>query len=353
MRYGTMNRNMFHAIVDGLGEDAARLIATRVMQQEGFLTPKYGAIPEGQLEALLNIIFRDISEGRLLDVLAGRLTPSWEEKICALITKDVRLFIPNGFGHSHVGLNRACHWKQPTVKFDSAAIIARGARFFPKGMKFPTAAEMENGLWELEEKITLDPRVSNLFAVKDSHRGIRLPWCLPQMDIDIQNPGKIIQKLFKPAIKRAYESEPGFYGRKFVDHHKKNTDGQVTIVHGSQFQLVAALRERPVFGWIFPAVFQGIGVNGARTLMRTLPVEEHNFVLGGFDSLAAMILYPAVLACCGDGLTPAMELAAFQWQDHERSFYFNASLSELVFDDMSLSPSEYYSAALSVFGQSA
>jgi hypothetical protein len=237
---------------------------------------------------------------------AGNLRLKLEEIIRVIIGKNVRVVIPEGFVFGHTDPNPRYYWRQPIGTFDFASLVARGARFFPQGMKMPSAAQVEDGCRKIEEEIVADPQVSNLFTVNDPRRGIRLPWFLPQMEIDPMNPGEAIHKLLKPVIKAAYEDT--FPNRKFVDHRESNTDGQVTVVDESQLKLITALRNGPVFGWIFPAVFQGIGIEGNRALMKTLPAA-HNFVLGGFDSLAAMILHPAILA--RDVNTPAMDLASF------------------------------------------
>ena len=115
-----------------------------------------------------------------------------------------------------------------------------------------------------------------------------------------------------------------------------------------QLGLIAALRDGPVYGWISPSVFHGIGIEGDRAIMKTLPAA-HNFVLGGFDLLAAMILHPDTLA--RDNYTPVMELASFQWQGPGRSLYLSACGAELKFDFRYFDPHELCSAALSVFGQ--
>lgn len=282
------------------------------------------------------------------EFLAGNKKVTFEDVVRLCIGKNARFVIPEGFEHGHVDLNPDYFWEQPTGKFDFASLIKRGALYLPQGMKALSAAQMEDGCRTLEEQITADSQVSNLFTVKDRRRGIRLPWFLPQMDIDPKNPGKAIHEIFKPAIKRAYETEFGEH--KFVDYRKDDTDGCVTIVDESQLKLVAALRAGPVFGWIFPGVFQGIGIKGDRALMKTLPAG-HNFALGGFDSLAAMILHTATLA--RDNNTPVMDLASFQWRDPGYSLYLDARDGRLEFGRRCLDPYERYSAALSVFRQSA
>ncbi|MDP3794016.1 MAG: hypothetical protein Q8R07_04685, partial [Candidatus Uhrbacteria bacterium] len=246
----------------------------------------------------------------------------------------------------HVDLNPNYFWEQPEGKFDFESFIKRGGLYLPKGTKLPSAAQMEDVCRALEEEISADDQVSNLFKVKDRRRGIRLPWFLPQMDIDVQNPGKVIHEFFKPAIKAAYEEQ--FKGRNFVDYRENDTDGQVTIVDESQLRLVSALREGPVFGWIFPAVFQGIGIEGDRALMKTLPTK-HSFVLGGFESLMATILHTKVL--CRDNNTPVQDLASFQWRDPGGSLCVYALDSELGFAGRGLDAGGHFSAALSVFRQ--
>lgn len=281
-------------------------------------------------------------------ILAGSKKATLEDVIRLLIGKNVRFVIPEGFEFGHVDLNPNYYWEQPTSTFDFDAIVKRGTRFLPKGMKLPSTAQMEDACRILEEQIMADQLVSNLFTVKDPRRGIRLPWFLPQMDMDIRNVGKVIHELFKPAIKAAYEGVPHFKGRKFCDYRENDTDGQVTIVDESQLRLVSALREGPVFGWIFPAVFQGIGIEGDRALMKTLPTK-HNFVLGGFDSLMATILHTEVL--CRDGNTPGQDIASFQWRYSGCSLYLYAHGGQLYFGHRSLHAYEYCSAALSVFRQ--
>lgn len=259
--------------------------------------------------------------------------------------KNVRFIIPEGFEHGHVDLDQDYYWEQPVGAFDFDVLVKRGA-LLSTWIKLPSAGQVEDGCRLIEKEITADPQVSNLFTVKDPRRGIRLPWFLPQMEIDPKNPGKAIHEIFKPAIKAAYEK--AFKGRMFVDCRENDTDGQVTIVDESQLRLVSALREGPVFGWIFPAVFQGIGIEGDRALMKTLPAS-HNFALGGFDSLAAMILHPAVLAC--DYKTPIMDLASFLWRDPGHSLHLCTVDGKLKFGSRYLEPFGNCSAALSVFRQ--
>ncbi|MDP3793834.1 MAG: hypothetical protein Q8R07_03720, partial [Candidatus Uhrbacteria bacterium] len=137
------------------------------------------------------------------DVKAGRSKVTLEQVIRLCIGKNVRLFIPEGFEFGHVDLNPNYFWEQPEGKFDFASIVKHGALYLPKGMKMPSASQMEDACGKLEEEVSADDQVSNLFKVKDRRRGIRLPWFLPQMDIDVKNPGKVIHDLFKPAIKAA------------------------------------------------------------------------------------------------------------------------------------------------------
>ena len=303
------------------------------------------AIIEGiDANKLLALINRLGGRENVDAILAGDKRVTFEDVVRVVIGKNARFVIPEGFGFGHIDLNPNYRWDQPVAEFDYGHLVTRGALFLPRGMKLPLASQMEDGCRALEERIMADQQVSNLFTVKDRHRGIRLPWFLPQMEIDPKNVGRVIQQVFMPAIKAAYENN--FNERKFVDYCGNDTYRQVTIVDEGQLRLIDALREGPVFGWIFPAIFQGIGIDGTRALMKTLPAK-HRFALGGFDILMAMILHTSTLAY--DLYTPAMDFASFQLRDPDRSFHLNAFSAELAFVYKDLKPHADSSAALSVF----
>lgn len=281
-------------------------------------------------------------------ILRGDKVVRLEDAIKRFFDQHGRYILPEGFAAEHVDPNYQFCWEQP-AEFNYRSLVERMALFFPDGTKLPSPAAMESGCKRLEEQLAADPQVANLVAAKkDPRRGIRLPWCLPQMTIDPKNPGKAIAEIFVPAIGQAYEGDAQFQGRTFVNWREGQLDGQVTVVEGSQLRLIAALRKGPVYGWIFPAALQGIGIVGDRELMKNLP-EKHGFVLGGFDSLAAMMLHTAVLAQSSNN--PAMDLAAFCWQSPGCSLYLDPGVSELKFGRGDLGPDERYSGALSVFGQ--
>ncbi|MBU6430543.1 MAG: hypothetical protein KGR26_16110, partial [Cyanobacteria bacterium REEB65] len=236
----------------------------------------------------------------------------------------------------------------PTERFDADAFVKRGALYLPKDVKIPAAAQMVKVWDELEHEVSADEQVSNLFKVTDRRRGVRLRFFIPQMDIDERNIGAFIHNVLKPAIKAAYEGVPEFKGRNFVDYRKDDTDGNVTIVDDGQMKLIAMLREGAVAGWLFPSVFQGVGIEGDRALMNLLP-QKYNWSLGGIESLMATILHTKTL--CRDNNTPVQDLASFQWQGPGRSLYVFASGSGLGFGGRALSADGGCSAALSVFRQ--
>jgi len=152
--------------------------------------------------------------------------------------------------------------------------------------------------------------------------GAHMPICLPQCVIG--DYGRLVDELFLPGVKKAYETE--FSDRHFHDRMSGKLHGQLAIADDScQERLIKKIATEPVVGILFPVALQGYSVLAAREQMASLP---EGFVLSGvLDSCIAMAAYPDVLA---QDHAPTLVCPGTTWQS-AFSLCFHPSSKSLDF----------------------
>jgi len=172
---------------------------------------------------------------------------------------------------------------------------------------------------EIERLVALlqeDPRVQNIL------NSVCLPIIMPKLEYD--DLGEALE-FYVEAAGQAYRK--AFPERVFTNYRKGALANHVSVVEGSRHeQLIERMRQGPVIGLHFPNPLQGFSIHAAREQMDTLP---QGFVLSGMDTPIAMAMYPKTLA--RDYNTPALDLAALQWQSAADSLCFKAGDAELSF----------------------
>lgn len=303
---------MLYALVDTLGEEAAVLIAKKAMGAPGFKPPEYGEISEGQLEAFLNICFREIKLERLPDILAGRLVPRWKEVVRLLVDRFGRC-IPDGLGHHVTDDNR--NFRTDQLAFDTAAIaehLARVKEFYPfPNAEFPSVDEAETKYQSILAWLNLPENqqngISNLFQ-RPHFLGV-MPK-VPAGDF-----GETLEKLVDVAG-RSYTKA---LNRPFENYRSGSLTGQVTLAEVTRYsEFVKAVSEGPVIWVAFRACLQGFFIPADREQEVRMPGR---FILsGGWDTAMDVMAYPEVLL--RDYLTPGLDCAANTWSPDGHSLLF-------------------------------
>lgn len=186
---------------------------------------------------------------------------------------------------------------------------------------FGNAADLEQRSNTLRSELRADERLAPIL------NGSYFPICLPRCEIG--DYGSLVDEVFLPGVKRAYEAT--FPKRCFKDSMTGKLPGQLTIASESgQEVLIKKMARGPVVGILFPVALQGYSVAAAREQMATLP---NGFVLSGvLDTCVAMVSYPDFLA--RDDHTPTLVCPGTTWQGaFSLCFYPGAtSLSFCVVD---------------------
>lgn len=234
-----------------------------------------------------------------------KIRVQFEEPRFRLFDKRGWRILPDGMYPS--GPMKKYRFQRPR-KHDFEKLVETGKSLFPD-RQFPSSKEVEDTCLELEEQLGSDPAVSALVRVgQDRGHNVRLPWVLPQLQIDPRHPGAALMNDFIPSLKAAYED--GKSSRKFHSDVGRALGNRVSLVDRGQLRLVLALAKGPVCGWIFPDALRGVSVKDQRQQMLDL-FQVYRFCLGGFDALAATAQHPEVL-CAHNA--PVLALAAFKWK---------------------------------------
>jgi len=91
-----------------------------------------------------------------LGLCSGVKKATIEDVIRILFDKNGRFVIPKGFVFGHTDPNTNFYWEQPVDSFDFVSLIKHGARYFPRGMKMPSPAQVEDGCRLIKEQIMAD-----------------------------------------------------------------------------------------------------------------------------------------------------------------------------------------------------
>ncbi len=178
-------------------------------------------------------------------------------------------------------------------------------------------ADFEQQTKMLLGKIRGDDRIASIL------NGVHFPICIPKCEIG--DYGLLVDELFLPAVKRAYEAT--FANRSFQNKIGRKLHGQLAIAREcSQERLIEKMATGSVVGILFPVALQGYSVLAAREAMAKLP---KGFVLSGvLDICVAMIEYSDVLA--RDDRVPTVVCAGTTWQG-DLSLCFHPNKESLNF----------------------
>lgn len=288
--------------------------------------------------ALLNKLGTEVAQkiasGELaVEIKDGKLAV--QPAVCPLFDRHGRR-IPKGLQNEVLNANHEYRLKE-LAEFKYIERLGRINQFFKQNLAVPTG-EFITKVTTLITKIKSDPGLKNIF------HGVYLPICIPQIKVD--DYGRVLEEMFLPAVKRAYEAE--FKRREFHSHLLAGSLAeQVSVVEESRHQrLVDAMSQGPVIGIYFPTVLQGFSISASREQMSSLPED---FILSGaLDIATAIVMYPDVL--CRGNNTPALNCATNSWRGPGRSFFFVASGDELEFDGGFLCAGGYDSGGLLFIG---
>lgn len=204
--------------------------------------------------------------------------------------------IPTGLSNNVIDPNKDFYITQPEIDFK--ARLDRLKKYWPGKAEFPTVAQFKQKSNALHLTLHEDEKVKNICL------GVSLPIVIPQ--IKITDHGTLLESLMK-AVEASYKE--AFPDRRFYNYRKDDLAKKVSIVEGTRFESLKIAKKTAV-ALCFPACLQGFSVKAQREQMNALP---SGFMLGGLDTIIAMIMYPDVLA--RDFHTPLYDLSAYQWRD--------------------------------------
>ncbi|MBU2214254.1 hypothetical protein KJ996_06510, partial [Patescibacteria group bacterium] len=278
----------------------------------------------GQLAAILNKVSsgdREKLEALLRDEVDVRLV----ERILKLFDKNGRRIPSRELQTDVCDANRKFYLIQPNLKnvSDYDGRLVRFQQSFGDNTVTATPDFLRYFVWKsgkLISEIKNDKNLANLL------NGVYLPIILPKLQT-FSDYGDMLEKVFLLPVKFSYERQ--FPDRKFYNHRENKLSGKISIVSGVKHeQLIEKMKREYVFAIYFPNSLQGFSVLASREQIATLP--DSLILSGGFDTAAAMAMYPDILA--RDWHTPGYNLSALIWQSLDYSLSFRASDDRLFFN---------------------
>lgn len=219
-----------------------------------------------------------------------------------------RLALPT-FKGPHKDPNRDFKVRRQTKWTDQAERLARLQHL--KDVKFATPDELAASTKNLLHQLGQDKVHRNVL------RGPWFPISIPQMEIDEENYGGVLDTIILPAVGSSYEAQ--YPGRRFYNHRKGTLAKQVSIIPQSRHgRLLEMMRRGPVNALYFATPLQGYGVETDVEQMATLP--EQFLLCGAVDTAIAQVMYPDFLA---EGwYTSGQDCAAVRWRSAGRTLGF-------------------------------
>lgn len=206
----------------------------------------------------------------------------------------------------------------PEIEYRSR--LGRLYGFASSDLVFPCFGEFEKRIETLIQRVRQDSTVSNLL------RGTCLPICLPR--IAGLEYGQALREIFLPILTRSYAAQ--FPEHSFFNGMEERSADKLSIVRGSKHQrLIERMSEAPVVALYFPTALQGFSVAASRLQMADLPGDI--LLCGGIDVVAALALYPDILA--RDARTPDLVMAALSSEEMPEQAW---SLMKMTIPSLSL-----------------
>lgn len=273
----------------------------------------------GQQAAILHKICGG-DEEKLDALLRDELEVQLVKRILKLVDKNGRIILRKGLENAVCDPDNNFRLNKQRLETlgDFGSRLIRFQESFKSGLCL-SVAEFQGKAGELIKQISDNKNIANLL------KGIFLPIVLPRLE-DVGDYGKILEQIFLSAVKLAYEKE--FPGRKFYNYRENDLADKVSVVSGTRHEkLLERMTNEFVVAIYFPSPLQGFSPLASREQMAILP--ESLLLTGGFDTVAAMTMYPDILA--RDWNTPGLDMSALTWQSPGCSLYFEADDDDLGF----------------------
>jgi hypothetical protein len=232
---------------------------------------------------------------------------------------------------------------QPLI--DYAEVLEQGKSHWSVGEwrnNLVSAAEFEERSLALQAKLQGDELTQNACA------GLWLPLALPHIP-DIQDIGFVLNQ-FIAGVELAYRA--AFKSRAFVNYLEDNLAGNLTIVSGTRHsQLLAAMQRGSVVGlWLLPfsgySILACIETFANNKLSAIIP--DYLFLAGGFDTAAAYLYYPKILALDID--SPIITCPALAWRSLGLLFFIDEVSANFIFTSQLANVSPRYLAGVFCLG---
>jgi hypothetical protein len=167
-------------------------------------------------------------------------------------------------------------------------VLARALSMFKEAFRQePTLDLFKKKTTELLDEIKSSKELENLLG------GFYFPIILPKINSKDFDYGTVLREIFF----RELESISNKYApiwNQFHSPHKSFLDGPINLVLGSRHEtIVEKMKQGIVYAIYFPYSLRGFSVVAARKQMASLP--ESLSLAGGFDTAAALIMYPRIL----------------------------------------------------------
>lgn len=338
------------ALIDALGPEAARLIASKagkpvkdgnltLGQDEAFRNRALAGVPvEDRMEAIEAILRGEIS---------FELNPIFRK----LFDKKGR-FIPfSGLKSAVCDSNVNYHFSQSNI--ECGRVLSRICHYLSVGLKvkaeaisLPSAAEFKKRILALIQKLKADPRTANAL------NGIWLPIALPKLSLPSNKKGGYgaLLNQFVSGVADAYQE--AYPGRTFTNCCQNYLAGNVEIVPGTRHEyLIEAMSAGPVVGIVL-LPFQGYSIDACREIFggheMSAQIPDCLLLGGGLDTAVAYMAYAKEL--CRDANTPIVGCPALKRRSGSLNFDTSASGAHFLRTNNLAVTQGYYSASVFCLG---
>lgn len=273
----------------------------------------------GQQAAILHKVCGGDTE-KLNALLRDELEVKLVERILKLVDKNGRIIPSKDLKNTVCDPDKKFRLGQPKMKTldDFGSRLVRFQESFKSGPCL-SSAEFQGKVDGLVEQIKDTKTIANLL------KGIYLPIILPRLG-NFGDYGRLLEDVFLPAVELSYKKQ--FPDWSFHNYRKNELAGKVSVVAGTRHEKLLDMMARElVVAIYFPNLLQGFSVLASREQISALP--ESLLLAGGFDTAAAMAMYPDVLA--RGWYTPGLDMSALSWRSSVCSLSFGAFGGELLF----------------------
>jgi len=201
-------------------------------------------------------------------------------------------------------------------KLDNENDLAQRLAYFQLAFADAPALDLPTEFQRLKSAVAADERLANLL------NGICLPIILPQINEDGFNYDAEFDRVFVPAAKTAYLTQ--FPNRTI----RSGSTNLVTVVEASHGRLLERLFQTGLVALFFPGALHGFSLRAQREQMADPELPGSIYLAGGFDTLAAVAMYPDVMA--RDGNTLIMYMPALRHNSDGCTLYFESNAYQMA-----------------------